>query len=211
MNAPNNAINSDVQKRRFAPLLHAGYGERSVIKMIYFYSFLMISVFAITLNCVSGTLNEVYTRETTNIILIVIAAVLSLFAAAFVFSAKNKKILSWRLGWLAAAVLCLASGWLTLPNVEKRHLLGKAVETGIQIDGVRREYPNPSTKDERVWVLENELKAKLADIRWEYWNKIRRIAPEKENAYGWSLIYFTIGILCLLSSIFAGFVIRKIE
>lgn len=27
-NAPNNAINSDVQKRRFALLLHAGYGER---------------------------------------------------------------------------------------------------------------------------------------------------------------------------------------
>lgn len=26
--SPNNAINSDVQKRRFAPLLHAGYGER---------------------------------------------------------------------------------------------------------------------------------------------------------------------------------------
>jgi hypothetical protein len=26
---PNNAINSDVQKRRFALLLHAGYGERS--------------------------------------------------------------------------------------------------------------------------------------------------------------------------------------
>ena len=25
---PNNAINSDVQKRRFALLLHAGYGER---------------------------------------------------------------------------------------------------------------------------------------------------------------------------------------
>jgi len=25
---PNNAINSDMQKRRFAPLLHAGYGER---------------------------------------------------------------------------------------------------------------------------------------------------------------------------------------
>jgi len=28
MVAPNNAINSDVQKRRFALLLHAGYGER---------------------------------------------------------------------------------------------------------------------------------------------------------------------------------------
>jgi hypothetical protein len=26
--AHNNAINSDVQKRRFAMLLHAGYGER---------------------------------------------------------------------------------------------------------------------------------------------------------------------------------------
>ncbi len=26
----NNAINSDVQKRRFALLLHAGYGERYV-------------------------------------------------------------------------------------------------------------------------------------------------------------------------------------
>lgn len=26
--AHNNAINSDVQKRRFALLLHAGYGER---------------------------------------------------------------------------------------------------------------------------------------------------------------------------------------
>ncbi len=26
---PNNTINSDVQKRRFALLLHAGYGERS--------------------------------------------------------------------------------------------------------------------------------------------------------------------------------------
>jgi len=26
--APNNAINSGVQKRRFALLLHAGYGER---------------------------------------------------------------------------------------------------------------------------------------------------------------------------------------
>jgi len=25
---PNNAINSDMQKRRFALLLHAGYGER---------------------------------------------------------------------------------------------------------------------------------------------------------------------------------------
>ena len=25
---PNNTINSDVQKRRFALLLHAGYGER---------------------------------------------------------------------------------------------------------------------------------------------------------------------------------------
>ena len=25
---PNNAINTDVQKRRFALLLHAGYGER---------------------------------------------------------------------------------------------------------------------------------------------------------------------------------------
>ena len=25
---PNNAINADVQKRRFALLLHAGYGER---------------------------------------------------------------------------------------------------------------------------------------------------------------------------------------
>ena len=25
---PNNAINSDVQKRRFALLLHAGYGDR---------------------------------------------------------------------------------------------------------------------------------------------------------------------------------------
>lgn len=25
---PNTAINSDVQKRRFALLLHAGYGER---------------------------------------------------------------------------------------------------------------------------------------------------------------------------------------
>ncbi len=25
---PNNTINSDVQKRRFAKLLHAGYGER---------------------------------------------------------------------------------------------------------------------------------------------------------------------------------------
>lgn len=25
---PNNAINPDVQKRRFALLLHAGYGER---------------------------------------------------------------------------------------------------------------------------------------------------------------------------------------
>ena len=28
MNEPNNAINADVQKRRFALLLHAGYGER---------------------------------------------------------------------------------------------------------------------------------------------------------------------------------------
>ena len=27
-NTPNNAINSDVQKRRFALLSHAGYGER---------------------------------------------------------------------------------------------------------------------------------------------------------------------------------------
>lgn len=171
----------------------------------------MISVFAITLNCVSGTLIDVYTRETTNIILIVIAGVLSLFAAGFVFSARNKKVLSWRLGWLAVAIICLASGWLSLPSVEKKELMGKAVETGIQIDGVRRDYPTPSTKDERVWVLENELKAKLADLRWEYWDKIRRTAPEKENAYGWSLIYFTIGILCLLSSIFAGFVIRKIE
>jgi uncharacterized protein (DUF2336 family) len=27
---PNNAINADVQKRRFALLLHAGYDERSV-------------------------------------------------------------------------------------------------------------------------------------------------------------------------------------
>jgi hypothetical protein len=26
--SPNNAINADVQKRRFALLLHAGYGER---------------------------------------------------------------------------------------------------------------------------------------------------------------------------------------
>ena len=171
----------------------------------------MISVFAITLNCVSGTINEMYPRETTNIILTVIGVVLSLFAAVFVFSARNRKILSWRLGWLAAAIICLTSGWLSLPSVEKRQLLGKAVETRIQIDGVRREYPTPSTKDERVWVLENELKAKLAALRWEYWNKIRKIAPEKENACGWSLIYFTIGILCLLSSIFAGFVIRKIE
>jgi hypothetical protein len=179
--------------------------------MIYFFSFLMISVFAITLSSVSGIINEVYTRETTNIILAVIAGILSFFAAAFFFSVRNKKILSWRLGWFAAAIICLASGWLSLPSVEKRHLLGKAVETGIQIDGVRSEYPNPSTKDERVWVLENELKAKLADIRWEYWNKIRRIAPERESAYGWPLAYFTIGILCLLSSVFAGFVIRKIE
>jgi hypothetical protein len=171
----------------------------------------MMSVFAIILSSVSGIINEVYTREITNIILSVIAGILSLFAAAFVFSARNKKILSWRLGWLAAAIMCLASGWLNLPSVEKRHLSEKAVETGIQFDGVRRAYPNPSTKDERVWVLENELKAKLADIRWEYWNKIRRIASEKESGYGWPLTYFTIGILCLLSSIFAGFVIRKIE
>jgi len=171
----------------------------------------MISVFAITLNCVSGTINEVYTRETTNIILAVIGGVLSLFAAVFIFSAKNKRILSWRLGWLAAAIICLTSAWLSLPSVEKRQLLGKTVETGIQIDGVRRAYPSPSTKDERVWVLENELKAKLADLRWEYWNKIRKIAPEKEKSYGLSLIYFAIGILCVLSSIFAGFVIRKIE
>jgi len=28
---PNNSINSDVQKRRFALLLHAGYGERSAV------------------------------------------------------------------------------------------------------------------------------------------------------------------------------------
>jgi hypothetical protein len=28
--SPNNAVNSDVQKRRFALLLHAGYGERYV-------------------------------------------------------------------------------------------------------------------------------------------------------------------------------------
>jgi hypothetical protein len=27
--SPNNAINTDVQKRRYAPLLHAGYGKRS--------------------------------------------------------------------------------------------------------------------------------------------------------------------------------------
>jgi hypothetical protein len=29
-NAANNAINSDVKKRRFALLLHAGYGERYI-------------------------------------------------------------------------------------------------------------------------------------------------------------------------------------
>jgi hypothetical protein len=28
----NNAINTDVQKRRFASLLHAGYGERSAVE-----------------------------------------------------------------------------------------------------------------------------------------------------------------------------------
>ena len=118
----------------------------------------MMSVFAITLSSVNGIINEVYTRETTNIILAVIAGILSLFAAAFVFSARNKKILSWRLGWLAAAIICFASGWLSLPSVEKRHLLGKAVETGIQIDGVRRAYPNPSTKDERVWFWRMNLR-----------------------------------------------------
>ena len=31
---PNNAINTDVQKRRFALLLHAGYGERYLYKRI---------------------------------------------------------------------------------------------------------------------------------------------------------------------------------
>ncbi len=34
MNAPNNTINSDVQKRRFALLLHAGYGERSASSFV---------------------------------------------------------------------------------------------------------------------------------------------------------------------------------
>jgi hypothetical protein len=171
----------------------------------------MIIVFAITLSSISGIIQEVYTRATTNIILFVIVGILCLLAAAVRFSARDEKILSWRLSWLAAAIICLASAWLSLPIVEERNLLGKTVETGIKIDGVRRAYPIPVTKDERVWVLENELKAKLADIRWEYWNKIHRIAPERESGYGWPLLYFTMGILCLLSSIFAGFAIRKIQ
>jgi len=179
--------------------------------MTYFYSALMISVFAITLSSLSAIINEVYAKETTNILLILVGVILSLIAAAFFFSAKNKTILSWRLSWLAATIICLTSGWLNLPSVHKEQLLKKAVETGIQIDGVRREYPSPLTKDERVWILENELKTKIADLRWDYWNKIQKIAPDKEKNYGLSVVYFMVGILCLLTSIFAGFVIRKIE
>jgi hypothetical protein len=32
--SPNNAINTDLQKRRFALLLHAGYGKRSMARTL---------------------------------------------------------------------------------------------------------------------------------------------------------------------------------
>lgn len=178
--------------------------------MTYFYSALVISVFAITLNVLNAIVNELYAEDTKNILLTLVSVILILIAAASFFSAKNKKMLSWRLIWLAASIVCLTSGWLNLPSVHKQHLLKKAVETGIQIDGVRREYPSPSSKEESVWILENELKAKIADLRWGYWNKIQKIAPDRENNYGLSVVYFMVGILCLLSSIFAGLVIRNI-
>lgn len=171
----------------------------------------MMVIFAITLGSASEIIKEVYTEETTNILLIVIGVVLILITAAFFFSGRSKGILSWKLSWLAATMICLTSGWLHLPTVHKAQLLNKAVETNIQIDGARRAYPTPSTKAEKVWILEYELRVKLADTRWDYWNKIQKIAPEKEKSYGLSIIYFVVGALCLLSALFANFVTRKIK
>jgi hypothetical protein len=126
------------------------------------------------------------------IVVLGIAAVLSLSTAGVWSAARGYKAAAWRFMLAAASIACTVYAWYSLPSTQYNRLLKAAVAASVRLQNIQIANPSPATPSAKKWVLTHEREAVRRQLEWECENKLRRADPSREHARGESIVLFTL-------------------